>query len=132
MFSIILLAATLSISGSETISNLKYISILFVFLMMVLSVLFFRTFILLKRRKLYKKLNNVLIGCFYESKFIIPLVEFADKGRVDISTAQNFIETLIKPFNNKIDINQDGLIIYKYEISEFHHEHEKISRKKRK
>lgn len=131
IFAILLLTVSLSVSGSETISNWKYILLISVFLMIGLSLLFLRSFILFKRRKVFKTLNTVLINYFYESKYIISLVEFADRGGVDIFTAQKFIETLIKPFNNKIDINQEGMIVYEPFVKVLNNFKNNKSRKKR-
>jgi hypothetical protein len=65
-----------------------------------------------KRRRINRKLRISLLAYFRKYEYVVPLVDFAEENNVKMRDAQRFIDMLIEHYNGKLDINEQGIIIY--------------------
>jgi GTPase involved in cell partitioning and DNA repair len=68
-----------------------------------------------RRRNKNRKLRKSLLSYFKRFDYVVPLVDFAEKNNVKVSDAQKFIDMLIEHYRSKLDINEQGIIVYKSE-----------------
>lgn len=71
----------------------------------------------IQRRSIFLRLHSSLMLHLLKGQYKISLISFAEENNTTIRIAQQFIEKLIVPFDNKIDITVNGFIIYESSLT---------------
>jgi len=99
-------------SQNEGVILLRISFAVLLFLSCVAVYFFYLASLRERRRKINIKLRKSLLSYFKSFEYNVSLVDFAEQNGVKVRDAQKFIDMLIEHYNGKLDINEQGMIVY--------------------
>jgi hypothetical protein len=110
----ILLALSVSVvARTQELVNFRLYSLATVIIIFALSVFMYFVSLKIQKRKKYRRLHSSLMFMLPKQKYKVSLARFAEKNEVEFEFAQKYVDSILKHFHGRLDINDNGMIMYK-------------------